>query len=58
MTPASDIDALRRSIARLFPWKGGDKEPVTLARSKAFAAAMRERGWLAEEGYAPGSWAK
>ena len=58
MISAAAIDALRRSIVRLFPWRGGDKEPVTLARSRAFAEAMRARGWIAEEGYAPESWAK
>ncbi len=46
------IQALRRSIAKLVPWKTGDKSAITTKRSEAFAAAMRERGWLSEEGYA------
>ena len=57
MTPSA-IQALRRSIAKLVPWKSGDEAAMRMKRSQAFAAAMRERGWLAEEGYAPGSWAK
>lgn len=48
----SQISALRRSIAKLVPWKTGDKHAITARRSEAFAAAMRERGWLSEEGYA------
>lgn len=65
----AQVRALRAQIAAANPQNGGyatdtdtlpGQPPAWLQRrrSLAFARAMRRRGWLAEEGYAPGSWAR
>jgi hypothetical protein len=58
---ADQFMALRGRVARRFPKRGVNAAEGKLARerkiSNAWAAEMRLRGWLHEEGYAPGSWA-
>jgi hypothetical protein len=53
ISPAA-INALRLEINKRFPLRSGAlaSQTIVARRSEAFAAALRERGWLSEEGYA------
>ncbi len=54
MVPFARINALRLAVNKRFPYRSGANTHhlVDARRSEAFAAEMRARGWLAEEGYA------
>jgi len=58
---SGQLAQLQSKIYKLHPIAGSlgsDQHAACLRkRSSAFAKAMRARGWLHEEGYAPGSWA-
>ena len=56
---AQELIELRQRIAKRFPAQSGFECVQARERriSKVFAHELRRRGWLHEEGYAPGSWA-